>query len=495
MTEITYALGKRVRIVEHDCSCVLVMSYPLKAIRLPSAVSGLFRHLADNKESSLEELCQRVTGVGTLALEDFLHRLEKAGWVTSNGLRPLAPLPAVSIIVPVRNRPQEIRACLTSLLSLSYPEGKREIIVVDDASDDETPNVVEAFPVTLHRMRERHGASSCRNWGARHSHGEILCFLDSDCLADAAWLDELLPVFRNPAVAAVGGLVDSHDDRTVLDRYEKVKSSLHMGSHPTDSSMGNRFFYLPACNFAVRREMFFDVGGFRESLEVGEDVDLCWRITNEGGIVEYRPAARISHKHRNTLWPFCKRRFDYGTSEPLLQELHPDRIKTFVLWPKAVIFWALCAATALTGAWILGIMAAAWLLLDTVIRRREVARLGVTLNFLLPLAAVLRSNASFLFHCSSFVSRYYLVCATLLTPIFPLVGAVAWTLHFGVGTVEFYAKRPRLNLISFLGFFSLEQISYQAGVWFGCFRDKFFLPLFPRVSMRTVVESEGIDRQ
>ena len=358
MSEITYALGKRVRMMEHDRQCVLVMSYPLKAIRFPSALFALFRHLDTNGESSLEDLCECAAGIGRPALEDFLYRLEKAGWIRSSGLRLPSPLPKVSIIVPVRNRPDEIGHCLTSLLRLDYPEEKTEIIVVDDASDDDTPRVVEGFPVTLHRMRERQGASACRNWGARHSDGEILCFLDSDCSADRSWLKELLPVFRRPEVGAAGGLVDSHDDRTALDRYEKVKSALHMGRHPTDSSMGNRFFYLPSCNLAVRRETFQNVGGFNECLEVGEDVDLCWRITDMGRIVEYRPSARISHKHRNSIWPFCKRRFEYGTSEPLLQELHPDRIKTFILWPKSLVFFGLCAAAALTGIWSMG----SWLL-------------------------------------------------------------------------------------------------------------------------------------
>jgi mycofactocin glycosyltransferase len=490
-----YALGERVRIIEHDCRCVLVMSYPLKAIRLPSALSDLLRHLEASGWSPLEDLYKRVSGIDKPALGDFLYQLEKAGWVRSSGLGIMSPTPKVTIIVPVRNRADEIRACLISLLGLDYPEDKKEIIVVDDASDDETPQVVESFPVTLQRMRQRQGASACRNWGARHADGEIVCFLDSDCSADPSWLKELLPVFRSPAVDAAGGLVDSQDDRTALDRYEKVKSALHMGKHPTDSSMGNRFFYLPSCNLAVRKEKFLEVGGFDDCLEVGEDVDLCWRIIDMGSIVEYRPSARVSHKHRNRLWPFCKRRFEYGTSEPLLQELHPDRIKTFVLWPKSVIFWVFFVIAVFAANWSIGVMAAVWLVVDAIGRRREGAMLGVSLSFGLVLAAAVRCNASFLYHCGSFVSRYYLVCALALAPIFPELGAVVLALHLGVGTVEFFVRKPRLNLVSFVGLFSLEQLSYQAGVWFGCLQDKFFRPLVPRISLRSVMESRGCGRQ
>ena len=494
LSEITYALGKRVRVEVHHRNCVLVMGYPLKAVRIPTAVSHLFHYLAAHGESPLEDLAGLVPKISKDSLENLLDRMEKAGWVKSRGVIPMSPLPKVSIIVPVRNRPEEIASCVKSLLSLDYPEEKREIIVVDDASEDDTPRVVEGLPVTRHRMRERQGPSACRNWGARHSNGEMVCFLDSDCVAKRSWLRDLVPAFRRPMVGAAGGLVDSHDDRTALDRYEKVKSSLHMGNHPTDSSMGNRFFYLPSCNLAVRKETFLKVGGFEEGLEVGEDVDLCWRIIDMGRVVEYRPSAEISHKHRNSIWPFCKRRFEYGTSEPLLQELHPNRVKTFLIWPKSLVFWSLCAAAILLGAWSIGFMAVAWLMGDAVLRQREISKVGVRLNILPALAAVLRSNASFLYHCGSFVSRYYLGCATLLAPVYPMLAAVAWALHLGVGTVEFLVKKPRLNLVSFLGLFSLEQLSYQTGVWFGCVRDMFFLPLFPRISAISVAESKLNDR-
>jgi mycofactocin glycosyltransferase len=481
-----YTLGPRVSVREHEQQGVLVMSYPLKAMRVSKALLPLFRYLESQGECHLDDLLGLFPGPGKHALEDFLNRLEKKGWVVGSGLTPLFPLPQVSVIIPVRNRPEEIRSCLTSLADLDYPGEKLEIFVIDDASEDETPQGVDDFPVTLHRMTERQGASACRNWGARHCQGDIICFLDSDCLADPAWLHELLPVFRRPEVGAAGGLVDSHDESTALDRYEKVKSALHMGTRSTDSAQGNAFFYLPSCNLAVRKDTFMEVGGFDENLEVGEDVDLCWRMIDAGWTVEYRSSAKILHKHRNRIWPFCKRRFEYGTSEPLLQSLHPERSKTFVLWPKALGFWILFVATLVSGNWTVGLAASAWILADTLMRHRRITKLAVHLHPLLAFGAVVRSNLSFLYHCCAFTSRYHLIWATALIPVFPLIGSLAWFFHLVVGTVEFLVRKPRLNLLVFLGLFSLEQLSYQAGVWFGCFRERFFLPLFPRISMRTV---------
>lgn len=103
--------------------------------------------------------------------------------------------------------------------------------------------------------------------------------------------------FTDEQVSAVGGLVASSLDRTHLDRYEQVRSSLHMGNYARDSRGGDLFFYLPSCNLAIRREVFFNPGGFTEAMDVGEDVDLCWRIMDAGGVIEYNPSAKILHRH------------------------------------------------------------------------------------------------------------------------------------------------------------------------------------------------------
>lgn len=484
--EAIYKLTTRVSVAEHERHVVLLMSYPLKALRISKQWAPLFRRLNAHTGRSLDDLCELGSGLDKQTVENFLDRLEKSGWVAKCGLTPQASPPDVTVIIPVRNRPEEIRSCLTSLGNIDYPNEKLQIIVVDDASDDDTAQAVENFPVTLHRMMERRGASACRNWGVNHARGEIVCFLDSDCAADSDWLHQLLPVFRNPRVGGAGGLVDSHDDTTALDRYEKVKSALNMGTHTTDSSMGNSFFYMPSCNLALRKEAFTAVGGFDEKLEVGEDVDLCWRMIDSGWILEYRPSARILHKHRNRILPFCRRRFEYGTSEPILQALHLNRIKTFVLWPKALGFWMILSAVFFTQNWAFGLAALLWILTDALLRRKRITRMGVSLNPLLALEAVIRCNLSFLYHCGSFLSRYYLMGATLILPVIPQVGIVIWCLHLMVGAVEFIVRKPKLNLTVFLGLFSLEQLSYQAGVWWGCFRSGTFLPVFPRISMKAV---------
>jgi hypothetical protein len=110
------------------------------------------------------------------------------------------------------------------------------------------------------------------------------------------------------------------------------------------------------------------------------------------------------------------------------------------------------------------------------LRKRQipVARIQVV-------TAVLRSYLSFVYHCSSFISRYYLVGLPLVLLISPLLAGTISLMHLIAGAVEYRVKTPRLNLFSFLFFFTLEQISYQSGVWWQCIRQLNFKPVLPRI--------------
>ena len=418
------------------------------------------------------------------AIDRFLNTLIRKGYLAQTGFPRLADsdYPAVSVIIPVRDRPQEIRACLASLTRLDYPAAKREIIVVDDASRDDTPAVVEQFPaVRLIRMPQHRQASFCRNRAAASARGDILAFIDSDCLADPTWLKELVPAFRDRSLGALGGRVDAAFEENGLDRYEKVKSALKMGSWFKRSEQAERFFYVPACNFLVRRDAFRDVGGFRASLHVGEDVDFCWRLQDAGFSLEYRPLGRVAHKHRNRLGAFCTRRFDYGTSEPVLQSLHRARVKTLFLPWSETLFW-LAAVMAIVLQNFLPLAAGgALLLVDGIRKHRRLQTRQVPVTRRAVYTAIIRGYLAFVYHCCSFVSRYYLIVVPALVPLSPLTAAVMGCMHLIAGLVEYRVKQPRLNPLFFLFFFTLEQASYQSGVWWACIRRLNFNPVLPRV--------------
>ena len=478
---LAYRLRGSVQYCQSNGSPVLILPFPLTYIVLHPFWGPIFESLTIGNFIAFGNILSRVNHVDPQEAEVFLNSLVRKGFLEQEGFPVLSHYPYVTVIVPVRNRPEEVTACLQSLSRLDYPAEKMEVIVVDDASDDNTPDVVSTFPVHLIPLREQRQASFCRNLAAQGAKGEILAFLDSDCVAGPLWLKELIPAFRDPSNGAVGGLVDSWFHEKGLDRYERVRSSLNMGSWPKSSREGDYFFYLPSCNLLVRRALFLQLGGFREDMVVGEDVDFCWRLQDQGYHVEYRPIGRVYHKHRNTMRHFCSRRFDYGTSEPLLQKSHAKRIKQLVFPLPDVLFWGLVPLSIASGWSPLLALCGVILWADSLITFTRIRQEHIPIHFPHLLLATFRSYLAFFYHCCAFVSRYYLFWAFPLFIMAPILSATVLTMHLLTGIGEYFIKKPRLNFLCFLLFFTLDQLSYQLGVWWDCLKRFFFGPINPRI--------------
>lgn len=486
---LAYRLPKKVAWQERNGSLQLVLAFPLKTIMLHRTWRAVFERLSSDNFVPLDKLAPLIHGGYPDEVELFLNDLFRKGFLEQEGFSTLFDHPFVSVIIPVRNRPLEIEACLRSLGEVVYPPEKLEIIVVDDASTDHTPEMISRFPVHLIRLRENRQASYCRNLAARKARGDILAFIDSDCLAEPLWLQELIPAFKDPSLGAVGGMVDSYFVESSLDRYEQVKSSLIMGFRAKRSLERERFFYVPSCNLLARRGFFLKLGGFKEELFVGEDVDFCWRLQDAGHHVEFRPAGRVYHKHRNRLRPFCARRFDYGTSEPLLQQLHPERRKQMVFPPGASLFWGIAILAIIFASFPFLALCGITVLFDALSKLFRITGKGTTIKFPAVFMAVIRSYFAFFYHCCAFVSRYYLFWAIVVMPLFPLAFIIIIGMHLLAGLVEYFIKKPHLNPVSFFFYFSLEQLSYQLGVWWGCLKNLSFSSVNPRVAWKISPEN------
>lgn len=481
-TSLAFRLPSSVQVHSETDGLSLVLSYPLKFIRLDQFWQPVFTYLSSSRDGvSLQKISSLLPQIDPFALEIFFGKLVRRGFLEQQGTAHPKVYPSVSVIIPVRNRPEEIKACLTSLQKLNYPSGKIEIIVVDDCSSDSTPEVIRKFPVTLLALKKHRQASFCRNVAARHAKNEILAFIDSDCEADPDWLLDLTPAFREKDIAAVGGMIDSFYTINQLDRYEKVQSSLMISSWYKRSSELDRFFYVPSCNFLVRRDCFRELGGFKNDLHVGEDVDLCWRIQNSGLQVDYRPVGTIFHKHRNRLQAFCRRRFDYGTSEPELQKLHEDRRKKMVFPPLITVFWLAITWFLFTGDSLFALGALSLPLLSSLATYRKIRRTNGHIGFVDVLSAVLRSYGAWLYHLCAFVSRYYILFSMVFIVFQPLLFCGMAVMHIIACLGQYIIKKPRLSFLAFFFYFSLEQMSYQAGVWWSCIQNKHFGSISPNL--------------
>ena len=483
LKNLAYRLRKTVTCIEKKRSLHLVLSYPLKSIVIHPSWAEVLKRLSTGIFIPFDEILSQIVPSDPNKVEFFLNDLVRRGCLDQKGISPLSKYPSISIIIPVRNRPHDLKACIESVVQLNYPQDKLEIIVVDDASTDNTLEIAAKFPVRLIALKQNKKAPYCRNLAARQAHGDILAFIDSDCLADRSWLMELVPAFKDPVIAAVGGMVESYYNSKALDRYEQVRSSLNLGGWPRRSTKNDRFFYVPSCNLLVIRSFFLYLEGFKEELVVGEDVDLCWRIQDHGYHIEYRPVGKIYHKHRNRLNSFCARRFDYGTSEPLLQRLHAERRKQMVFTTGASVFWSIAIFAILFKSALLLALCGITVFGDATYKLTGVKHRCIPIKFKSLFIPVLRSYFAFFYNCCAFFSRYYLIGSIVIFPLFPLAAKIIVGMHLLTGFMEFFIKKPRLTIVLFLFYFTLEQLSYQSGVWWECLRKFSFNAVNPRITL------------
>lgn len=411
----------------------------------------------------------------------------------AHGPAPAAP-PMVSVIVPTKDREAELDECLAALFALDYPRDRYEVIVVDDGSTDGTVAVAQRYPCRVVSNGRNRGQSYSRNAGARLASGEILAFLDSDCVADPLWLQDLAGHFSWPRVAAVGGYVAGYYDRSRLDRYELVASSLNMGGRLLLAADDPSTFYLPTCNLLVRRATYVAVGGIREDLRVGEDVDLCWRLRARGDYLLYVPEGTVRHKHRSRLGAMLRRRADYGSSEAILHGLHPEKRKRFALAPAPVLTFVVLAIALVGHAPWLAVAGLAPVLWDGLGRVLHLRRERIRISSRWVWFAVLRGHLSALYVLLFHLVRYYLLLMVAAGFALPGVWLFAAFAVLYTSVVDYSVKRPRLAYPTFLFFFVAEHAAYQVGVLVGCLRSGSlgsYRPSFRLARMRTAARGSS----
>jgi GT2 family glycosyltransferase len=217
--------------------------------------------------------------------------------------------PFVTIIVPARNSEATIADCLTSLLALDFPESRREIVVVDNASNDRTSDVIRGLPVRVVQERQR-GASSARNRGIEVSRGDIIAFTDADCVVTRTWLRELIEGFDSAEVGGVAGEIMAFPPVSAAERY--MAKRLPRWQHANLSAPQPS---IVTASVAFRRVVFEHVGLFDPLLTRAQDTDFGWRFLRQGDWqLRYRPRAIVLHRHRTTATQFFlhQARWGYG---------------------------------------------------------------------------------------------------------------------------------------------------------------------------------------
>lgn len=422
----------------------------------------------------------------------LIDRLADAGLVHPEVVDP-APDSArwaerMAVVVPVRDRPEALRRCLSALFSVSVQPSSPPIpiVVVDDGSTDAAAHeaIVAGFAaegrnVSIVRRAVSGGPAIARMDGAAAARlldhrVELVAFVDSDVEVSVFWMDPLLGLFDDPTVGLVAPRVrhvacdDSGGAGRGLDRFESARSPLDLGPVPARVSPNTRVSYVPAASIVVRLCAFDEVNGFDPALSVGEDVDLVWRLVQSGWRCRYEPRSEVVHRGRTSARALLRRRVEYGESAAALDLRHPHRLE-----PVRGSRWSLAFAAAVWGghplvAGAIGASNAIGLSrkLAALSDRRTVAVRLVVAGHLGVVRQLARAS---------------------VRPWFPLTLAVVWLRRrrapwlmaaaLWAPTSQWLKDRPPLDPVRWAAWWIADDVAYSLGVWRGCWRRRRFGPL------------------
>lgn len=230
---------------------------------------------------------------------------------------PNGNLPRISVVICSYNGQRTLRQAISELLNSDYPD--YEVIVVNDGSSDDTPQIARSFAKVRLIDIENGGLSAARNIGMRAATGEIVAYLDDDAYPDPHWLYYLAAAFRRSSHVAIGGPnIPPPGDGAIAECVANAPGGpIHVLL--TDELAE----HIPGCNFAVRRAALEKIGGFDPIFRAaGDDVDACWRL-REIGTIGFAPAAVVWHHRRNSLRAYWKQQKGYGHAEALLEKKWP----------------------------------------------------------------------------------------------------------------------------------------------------------------------------
>ena len=377
----------------------------------------------------------------------------------------------VTVVVPVRDRAEDLARCLGALDS-GVP-----VVVVDDGSADSTAvaDLCRRPGTTLVRRDAPGGPAAARNDGLARVATDLVAFVDSDCIPPPGWPASMAPWFADGRIGAVAPRVRPAPDagagagRSVRARYAAARSPLDLGADEGLVGPGRPVPYVPTAALVARTGPLRD--GFDPGLRYGEDVDLVWRLVDAGWQVRYVPTEEVAHREPGTWTGLAARRFRYGTSAAPLAARHPGRLAPVVLRPGPTALAALVLAGRPRVAAAAGVAAA-------VRTGRRLRGTGVPPVW----AARWTVEGAFwsavgLGRASTILAGPALVAAALAGR--PRTRRAVVALALLPALVDWWRRRPDLDPLRWVAASLADDAAYGAGVWAGCLRGRTVAPLVP----------------
>ncbi|MDF0705974.1 glycosyltransferase [Flagellimonas okinawensis] len=283
----------------------------------------------------------------------------------------------LSIIVPVYNRPEEVRELLESLERQDFQKDF-EVVIVEDGSSESSEGIVEKFRDKLnisYYFKENSGPGDSRNFGMQNAKGNYYIILDSDCILPKQYLSEVNKELEKDFVHCFGGPDAADASFTIVQKainYVMTSFFTTGGIRGGKKAVGK--FQPRSFNMGISKQAFERAGGFGR-IHPGEDPDLTFRIWKAGFETRLFPEAYVYHKRRIDWNKFYIQVNKFGMVRPILNKWHPGTAKPTYWFPTWFMF-GLCVAVvfAIFGLWlplVLYVFYFAVLFLDAFIKNRN----------------------------------------------------------------------------------------------------------------------------
>ena len=256
-----------------------------------------------------------------------------------------------SIIVPVFNRPDEVRELLQSLTLQTSTDF--EVIIVEDGSQKPCQEVCNSFAQSLrlkYFMKPNSGPGQSRNYGAERADGDFLIVLDSDVVLPEGYLQAVDDELKANPCEAFGGPDASHPSFTPV---QKAISYSMTSFFTTGGIRGGKAkldkFYPRSFNMGIRRDVYRQLDGFSK-MRFGEDIDFSYRIVEAGYRPRLFPSAWVWHKRRTDFRKFFRQVYNSGIARINLEKRHPGTMKLVHMLPMVfTVGVILLSVVALAG--------------------------------------------------------------------------------------------------------------------------------------------------
>ncbi len=248
-----------------------------------------------------------------------------------------------SFIIPVYNRPQEVRELLESFIKLEY-ENDFEIVLIEDGSTQTSKSIIESFQRNLdisYYFKENSGPGDSRNYGMQRAKGDYFIILDSDCILPPHYLNTVSNYLKKNYIDCFGGADAADKNFSTLQKAINytMTSFLTTGGIRGSKKSINKF-EPRSFNMGISKEAFTATNGFAK-IHPGEDPDLTQRILKVGFKTTFIPNAYVYHKRRISWRKFYQQVKKFGLVRPILNKWHPQASKITFWFPSLFVFFTL----------------------------------------------------------------------------------------------------------------------------------------------------------